>query len=501
MKKFWIKATIFILILLIPVATLLGLLAWSGKSYEQTYYAGLSIQYDRLNSINEQKIVVVGGSNVAFGLDTELLERWTGKKVVNFGLYGSLGVKVMIDLSKTNLNRGDIVVLTPELSNESYSLYFGAESVLKSTEGRFDILSKIAFDNYDDVLAGSFAYLNAKLGYKKNDETIALEQEDIYKKSSFNEYGDVAKGLRTANVMSSGYLDFAPFSIDVGDEFVNYVNDYVNWCSLRGVKVYFSFAPCNQRALESVYSSEQWQSMLQELYSALSKRLNCPIISDPASYVYDYRYFYDTNFHLNDSGVVLRTVQLAKDVNLFENNVQHVTTTLPEPPEHAPKDVVLDDALLYTNDDYFEYEQDTSGALVLMRVKSEYASLLEEVVVPVKHDGMRVKTIASNAFSECDNLKKITIPTGIMEIKGTAFANCYNLTHIFVMAKSQSELHVAPDTFASFGTDFEIVLVNGEVSAFANGYEWSIQGKYLTQGEWQQPSNYQKGELWRELDD
>ena len=133
MKKFWIKATIFILVLLIPVATLLGLLAWSGKSYEQTYYAGLSIQYDRLNSINEQKIVVVGGSNVAFGLDTELLERWTGKKVVNFGLYGSLGVKVMIDLSKTNLNRGDIVVLTPELSNESYSLYFGAESVLKSS--------------------------------------------------------------------------------------------------------------------------------------------------------------------------------------------------------------------------------------------------------------------------------------------------------------------------------------------------------------------------------
>ena len=143
MKKQILSIVLAVVMILMPFLFVPCVLLGTGVQYSETYYAALHKQYDRLCSVNEPKVVVVGGSNVAFGLDSELFEELYGRPSVAFGLYGSCGVKVMMDWSKANINRGDIVVLAPELSADALSLYFGAESVLKATEGRFDILSKI----------------------------------------------------------------------------------------------------------------------------------------------------------------------------------------------------------------------------------------------------------------------------------------------------------------------------------------------------------------------
>ena len=91
---------IMLLVFFIPMITV-GIVVFAlPPVYDNTFIGELGEKYDRLNSIDEPKIVIVGGSSVAFGIDSELMEEKLGMKVVNFGLYANLGTKLMLDLSK-----------------------------------------------------------------------------------------------------------------------------------------------------------------------------------------------------------------------------------------------------------------------------------------------------------------------------------------------------------------------------------------------------------------
>ena len=100
--------------------------------YTATYYGALSDLYARLKDTAGRKIVVLGNSNVAFGVDSALAEallREAGLdySVCNFGLYGSLGTKMMCELAYGEIDEGDVVIFTPELFAQSLSTYFSAE--------------------------------------------------------------------------------------------------------------------------------------------------------------------------------------------------------------------------------------------------------------------------------------------------------------------------------------------------------------------------------------
>ena len=129
MKKFnLIKFAALLLAALVPAIALIAAGALIPAQYELTFLGALAPKYERLNAIEEPKVILVGGSSTAFGLDSALLEESVGMPVVNFGLYATLGTKLMLDLSRDGIGEGDIVVLAPEIDAQTLSLYFNAES-------------------------------------------------------------------------------------------------------------------------------------------------------------------------------------------------------------------------------------------------------------------------------------------------------------------------------------------------------------------------------------
>ena len=150
--KNWIKLIALTLAVLIPFGAILGVAAFAKPVYGQTFLGELAPKYERLNAIDEPKVIVVGGSSVAFGLDSALLEQHVGMPVVNFGLYATLGTKIMIDLSKANINEGDIVVLAPEMDAQTLSLYFNAEAALQGMESDWNMLRYIKKEDYSDLV-------------------------------------------------------------------------------------------------------------------------------------------------------------------------------------------------------------------------------------------------------------------------------------------------------------------------------------------------------------
>lgn len=481
MKKF-LKTAVPIICLIVaiamPVAFVPCVLAATGAQYADTYYAALSKQYDRLNSIDVPKVIVVGGSSVAFGLDSRLFEELYGMPSAAFGLYGSFGVKVMMDLSKTNIGRGDVIVLAPEITSESLSLYFGAESMLKATEQRPDILAHIAFDNVGDVLGASWGFARTKLENMRNGTDFDLD--GVYRASAVNEYGEIDRSVfpREGNILATGYLDepIRYSSEDVSDEFIDYVNDYVAYCRLRGAEVYYSFPPVNERAVKGGDLRED----TAEYYSYMAEKLDCEVISDPLDYVYDYRYFYDTNFHLNDSGAVLRTVQLVRDLKLAKGDPTEISVSLPEPPDPQYEQKEIDPDLPYTDGDLFEYVETDGGYLAISGVKDE-AKTLTSMVLPVIYDDKYVVSVLSGALEGCTMLEEVTVPVGIGQIDNGVFAGCSSLKRIRLLETSQDNVAVSGGLMEGVPEDCRIVLVNASISDFGTGYFWSMYVEYLVE--------------------
>ena len=102
--KFLIKISTLLLLVATPFTTLFLVTEYTPNQYNNTYLAEFNDKYSRLNNVDGQKIVFVGGSSLPFGLRSDLLEeQFPDYKVVNFGLYATLGTKFMMDMSKSNI--------------------------------------------------------------------------------------------------------------------------------------------------------------------------------------------------------------------------------------------------------------------------------------------------------------------------------------------------------------------------------------------------------------
>lgn len=79
--------------------------------YAQGYNASLLDKVDRLESIEGPKIVLVGNSNLPFGINSRMIEESMKMPVVDMGLHGGLGNAFQEEMAKYNVVPGDIYVL------------------------------------------------------------------------------------------------------------------------------------------------------------------------------------------------------------------------------------------------------------------------------------------------------------------------------------------------------------------------------------------------------
>ena len=470
--KNWIKLIALSLAVLIPFGAFLGVAAFAKPVYGQTFLGELAPKYERLNAIDEPKVIVVGGSSVAFGLDSALLEQHVGMPVVNFGLYATLGTKIMIDLSKANINEGDIVVLAPEMDAQTLSLYFNAEAALQGMESDWNMLRYIDKDDHSDLIGGLYEYITSKVKYLREG---LLDPAGVYNRDSFNEYGDIVYA-RPHNTMLLGYDPTKSIELTgelFDQEFIDYVNEYTAYCEKKGATVYFSFCPMNETALSSANTEES----IFEFYKYLYENLDCEVIGNVNDYIIEENYFYDSNFHLNDSGVILRTSLLAHDINRARGVAQYISIEIPEAPERPISETMAaeTDALLAS---YFTYVEYGNGYAV--NGVTEEGKKLAALTVPGSYEGKAVLAIEKGTFEGCENLTKITVNTNIVQLMDGAFGGAPNLAKIYVKHASAEPLAVGDAVFEGAPANVKMVLTTQEsFESFVADYFWSKYGAYM----------------------
>ena len=477
-KRLRAVTALIAVVLLLPLCVLAFAEFFVPDQYVNTFTAELPDKYNRLYGINEPKIVVIGGSSVAFALDSKLMEELTGMPTANFGLYASIGTRAMMELSRDAINPGDIIILSPETDNQTMSMYFGAETMWQATEKSRGILKKLPADMLKEMALYYWDYASSKCRLWM---TGTPDPEGVYRKDSFNEYCDISYS-RPQSKMKLGYdpskiINPSPETID--KDFVSFLNDYTSDAIKRGAKVYFTFCPMNSKAMVNGVNEES----LYDYFLYLSSVLKCRTISDIHNSIMDAGYFYDSNFHLNDSGKIVWTTNLATDI-MRANGVKNfkADVELPPPPE-LPKDSF--DPSYDSNSEYFTYREsrDDKGDVSWYSVSglSEEGLKASSLTLPKAYNGLPVRGIDANAFAQSKILKSVTVNDNISFIESGAFASCPTLDSLHILCENADDITV--DQVKLFDGEVKEIKIylysKSSYQSFVAGYFWANYGNRM----------------------
>ena len=445
------------------------------SQYALTYYGELAEMYHKLKDTDGKKIVVLGNSNVAFGVDSALAEKLLKEAgldyaVCNFGLYGALGTKMMCELAGSQLHDGDIVIFTPELVPQLLSAYFSAEEAWRALDGDMRMYFKFSSETKRSLIGAYFSYVSKKLSlYQSGKEA---QGSGVYAKSSFDGNCDLKNYPRPYNIMPGGSDNNNPITFDsslISEGFISYINGFADRVNRIGAQIFYSFAPMNAGAV----SSDEMQRA-ESFYEHLDKVFGFRIISNIKDYIMDSEWFYDSNYHLNESGMTVRTVQLVNDIKNELGNSTKTGCALPAKP------VIPNEEMKGEGDnsdaDMFEYRLDGSYYTIVGLTEAGRAA--SELIIPCQVNGVYVKAFLPLVFFDNKNIKSITIQENIHTLSDGSFLGCDNLTDIILNHAEPADIAVGYRLLEGAG-NCVIYVPKGSLSQFKNNYFWSRYARQL----------------------
>ena len=269
------------------------------------YMAAIEKKYQWLHSIEEPKIILVGGSNLAFGIDSKELENILEMPVVNLGLHAGLKQHYMLEMAKAGVKADDIVIVGFEYET-FYDKKSNALCVLETLEYGKQYYAYVEKANWFELVFTYFPTLGLeKLRRYAGDQEI--QYYSVYAESSFNQLGDISY-LREKNVQGETLPDVAINSTLVDESIINNLNEFISYVKEQGAQIYFTWPSCDEKIIVSS------QNEIDSFAVFLEEQVNATFISDINEYILSNELFFDTAYHLNDKGVDIRTEKLAADI-------------------------------------------------------------------------------------------------------------------------------------------------------------------------------------------
>ena len=119
MTSFLRKLIFLTIIYAVFIVAILEIIPKDNNSYICEYKRKLEM----IEKVSEPRMILIGGSNVAFGVDSKRLQDTFGYNIINFGLHAGIGIRYPMEDYLKYARKGDIVILQFEYSN-----FFGGDN-------------------------------------------------------------------------------------------------------------------------------------------------------------------------------------------------------------------------------------------------------------------------------------------------------------------------------------------------------------------------------------
>jgi hypothetical protein len=286
------------------------------RAADDNYLAAVLDKDRLLRNTPSPKIMLVGGSNLAFGVDSRALQDSLGLHVANVGLYAKLGLRYMLAQAKPYIHRGDVVLIVPE-----YDQFYGNFS-----EGDQTLNTALLYAPSDRIgdFVRSYSVIDVVLrprverarrsfrqalaeAFGMGENYFPPDTNPVYNRRSFNEYGDAVSHLQRRGMNpDSIFVKPLPPAKTFNKRTITDLNSVADVARSRGAHAYYLFPSYIDRSYRINVAS------IDTLQGILRNQMRIPILGSPRDFVYPAKLFFDTRYHLTAEGRQLRTKEMIR---------------------------------------------------------------------------------------------------------------------------------------------------------------------------------------------
>lgn len=304
MKKFLIKSGLFFISVALLFAAAYVLTGSHIQVLENDFMGAMIDKHQRADEIRSPKIIIAGGSNVAFNIDSKQIEEAFDLPVVNLGLSVGLGMDFIVNEIIDLADEGDIILFSItffENIDGVYSLKRHTAQHFPKAKNYYSFNLSEEFTIHSRRLRDSIIAIVYKLMGRSTPTVESdgiFESESIYTRSSFNEYGDFTGHYGLPQVYELGQRFTFEYSEWGGIDELNRLNREVE---KKGAQLYYIYPAY------PIQDFDRNREVLTRLDEDMRRELTFPILGEIEGSLYPETLFFDTAYHLQREGVIDRT--------------------------------------------------------------------------------------------------------------------------------------------------------------------------------------------------
>ncbi|MBN8429456.1 hypothetical protein JF535_01205 [Microbulbifer salipaludis] len=271
------------------------------------------VKEEHARAAHSNKLLIVAGSNSLFGISATELEEKLHRPTTNFGVHAGLGLSYILERSKGSLIPGDIVYLPIE-----YALY-QQDAAPSSQLMDFLLARDPEYFRSLPIAHQILGYANVSFGrifegLSGGSDRYEGRSAKVYNVGNVSPSGDqIRNSLEQAMSYTARLKGLQPKDIGNGkiSEYSKSVlRQYFSWA--RENKICIVGAPPNLMYFEE-YDSERFLDFFDEIVD-FYRAEGVAFAGRPVAYLFPDSYFFDTEYHLNETGVAHRTRLTVRDL-------------------------------------------------------------------------------------------------------------------------------------------------------------------------------------------
>lgn len=296
MKRFLLRLLAFTLIPIGIYAYFIFLLPVHEEVYIQAYKQKCQL----LKDTPTPRIILTGGSNLAFGVDSKRIADSLGIPVINVALHAGIGLKFIIDDLSNRIQNGDIIVVAPEYNHFDGNAY---------GEGlTLPVLLKAA--NWENLQLLNLKQWRVVLTGIPELRHYAKAPKIGHKSTYFNDLGDEVHHLNEPNAEIPATTYPQP---PIDEEFCHYFVEKLRMLEAEKECTVILTPPACRETFYNGYKGN-----IEKISNQLST-LGRPFNVTPYEHVTPDSCAFDTDYHLNKQGVDIFTSKLIAELKAHIN--------------------------------------------------------------------------------------------------------------------------------------------------------------------------------------
>ncbi|WP_156166686.1 hypothetical protein [Pedobacter sp. BMA] len=256
-----------------------------------------------MTSISSPKVILIGGSNLAFGVDSKKIGDSLKMPVVNMAIGAAFGLEFDINQIRKHLAPGDIVIVSEFPSAPNYQAIFKTlfyePSAINGIRTPLQYYKLFKAGILESVLSIQSTVLNGKkINFVLNKNQTISDSTSVYFSKGFNQYGDLISHLN--NIKPKQLNDRGGFTTHYERE-ISLLNNFKKLADEKLAKVYYINPPY------PISEFKKNKSLFMSYQKYLRKNLKVKILGSFYESVFPDSLFFDTVNHLDSMGRTKRT--------------------------------------------------------------------------------------------------------------------------------------------------------------------------------------------------